>query len=125
MKRVILLAALFVSGCGSATPGVAATPVVLTEGSITVVHRTLAAGRVSLEIGNKGQYDHTLVVTTDAGVVVAATGLIAAGTTTNLDVDLAPGGYQFSCRIVAVDGDGAVVDHYQLGMKAEVRVRAG
>lgn len=88
-------------------------------------HSDLTAGRVVLDIENTGQYGHTLVVTTDAGAVVAATGLIAAGDATTLEVELSPGGYQFSCRIVATGGDGALLDHHQLGMKADVRVRSG
>ena len=125
MRRGVVLAVLLVSGCGAAAPAATSTGVVLTEGAITVGHSDLASGRVRLEIENSGQYDHTLVITTDAGVVIAATGLITAGDATALVVELSPGGYQFSCRIVATGEDGAVLDHYQLGMKADVRVRSG
>lgn len=125
MNRSLAVLVLVVSACGPAAPGASSTPVVLTEGAITVVHPSLASGRVSLEIDNVGQYGHTLVVTRDTGAVVAATGLIAPGTATTLEVDLAPGAYQFSCRIVATGPDGGVLDHYQLGMKAAVRVRTG
>jgi plastocyanin len=125
VKRALLLLVVSAAACGGSNPGVAATAVTLDEGSIIVAHSTLAGGRVTLDIGNVGEFGHTLVVTTDDGVVVAATGLVPAGTTATLEVDLAPGGYQFSCRIVSVGPDGALFDHHQMGMRANVTVRQG
>jgi len=122
MKRLALLFAM-VAACSGPTPGVSSTSVGLAEGSITIADPVLTAGTVSLDIVNTGQFGHTLVVTTDAGVVVAATGLVAPGDSAALEVTLAPGGYQFSCRIVSVGGDGQLLDHYQMGMRADVAVR--
>ena len=122
MRRVVGIF-LLLSACSQAAPGVAATEVELKEGSITVEHRVLAAGQVSLEIENYGKYPHTLVVTTESGMVLAATGLVPPGESVVLPVVLGPGGYQFSCRIVATAPDGSLLDHYQLGMMADVVVR--
>jgi uncharacterized cupredoxin-like copper-binding protein len=64
------------------------------------------------------------VVTDDDGVVLAATGLIGPGQGVTLTLDLVPGAYQFSCRLVA-SRDGQVFDHYQMGMVADVVVEMG
>ncbi len=122
MRRLAPWLAL-VAACSGPTPAVSSTAIGLTEGSITIADPVLAVGTVSLDIVNTGQFGHTLVVTTDAGVVVAATGLVAPGASATLDVTLAPGGYQFSCRIVSVGGDGELLDHYQMGMRADVEAR--
>lgn len=119
MRRAILAMALLVAACGSAAPATSATAVVLTEGHIAVDSVHLAAGAVTLDIANVGQFPHTLVVTDTAGAVLAATGLIAPGESATLVVDLVPGDYQFSCRIVSSAG-GEVFDHYQMGMVARV-----
>ena len=124
MKWVLLLVALL-AACGGAAPGATQDSVGLDDGSITLATASLAAGRVTLDITNVGEFGHTLVVTADDGVVVAATGLVLPGTATTLEVDLASGAYQFSCRIVSVSADGTLLDHYQLGMRADVRVREG
>ena len=38
------------------------------------------------------------------------------------EVDLAAGVYSFTCRIVAQDSEGALIDHFESGMHASVRV---
>jgi uncharacterized cupredoxin-like copper-binding protein len=123
MRPALLFLIVVAAACGGSTPWVAETAVTLDEGSLTLGTANLAAGQVTLDIHNVGEYGHTLVVTTDDGVVVAATGLVPPGTAATLEVDLVPGGYQFSCRIVSVGPDGALFDHYQMGMRADVTVR--
>ncbi len=125
MKRTCVALVLLLGSCGQEGPAVSATAVALTEGSITVASPRLIVGEVALQIANVGEFSHTLVVTDDAGVVVAASGLIAPGVTSTMDVLLLPGGYQFSCRIVSSGPDGAVFDHYQLGMRAHVAAEEG
>jgi small subunit ribosomal protein S19 len=61
-------------------------------------------------------------VTDSSGGVVAATPLVQPGETAALEVDLAPGRYSFTCRIVAEDPDGNIVDHYEAGMNTLVDV---
>ena len=70
-------------------------------------------------VKNKGR---TLEVTTNEGEVIAATDLIQPGHTTTLAVDLQPGTYQVSCRIVAENDEGQLIDHYELGMRHTVNV---
>jgi hypothetical protein len=62
------------------------------------------------------------VVTDSSGQVVAATDLVAPDENARLEVDLAAGVYSFTCRIVAQDSEGALIDHFESGMHASVRV---
>jgi uncharacterized cupredoxin-like copper-binding protein len=76
-----------------------------------------------IEVTNVGEFTHTLVITDSEGEVAAASGLIQPGETFHLDLDLAPGTYSFTCRIVAQDGDGNLIDHYEAGMNTMVEVQ--
>lgn len=76
-----------------------------------------------IEVTNIGEFTHTLVITDSEGEVAAASGLIQPGETFHLDIDLAPGTYSFTCRIVAQDGDGDLIDHYEAGMNTMVEVQ--
>lgn len=82
----------------------------------------MSAGKGSVNVSNSGSLPHTLVVTDSSGHVVAATDLIAPGDTTELALDLDPGTYSFTCRIVAQDPEGEIVDHFEAGMNATVSV---
>lgn len=84
---------------------------------------SLQAGPQSLEVVNSGGLPHTLVVTDSAGHVVAATDLIQSGGSAVLDVDLEDGRYTFTCRIVAENDSGDLVDHFEAGMMQTVSVR--
>jgi hypothetical protein len=84
----------------------------------------LSATSNAITVENHGEWSHTLVVTTEAGHVVAASGLIESGTSAMLDVSLEPGAYVFTCRIVAQDDEGGLSDHYQQGMSRHVIVEA-
>jgi hypothetical protein len=119
MKRLFFAVVVLAGSCASAPPLVSSSAVTLVEGAISVESPHFAAGEVTLQIGNAGEFSHTLVVTDDGGSVLAATGLIGPGEAATLTLDLVPGTYQFSCRIVA-SADGRVFDHYQMGMVARV-----
>lgn len=82
----------------------------------------LASGQSNLTVSNSGEFAHTLVIADRTGTVLAATGLIQPGETTELDVDLSNGQFQFTCRIVAQKPDGELVDHFEAGMSTIVRV---
>ncbi|HEU4917052.1 MAG TPA: hypothetical protein VFV13_10860 [Acidimicrobiia bacterium] len=84
----------------------------------------IPAGTDSITVENIGEWSHTLVVTTEDGLVVAASGLIESSAAITLDAPLAPGSYVFSCRIVAEDEDGGLSDHYERGMSHRVIVEA-
>ncbi len=121
MKRTIAALVLLAAACGTAAPTVSSSAVVLTEGHIAVDSTHFASGGVTLAISNAGEFAHTLVVTDEGGAVLAATGLIGPGEQLTLAVELVPGSYQFSCRIVS-SFEGQVFDHYQMGMVAQVEV---
>lgn len=120
MRRLGLATMVLVLACSGAP--VEQSQVELAEFWVTVEGEPLQAGTVDLQIENYGQYPHTLVVSTIDGSVLVATDLIMAGEQRQLQMDLAPGQYMFTCRIVNSDGQGGVIDHYQEGMSAIVEV---
>lgn len=83
---------------------------------------TLYSGASALRITNSGEFPHTLVVAREDGIVVSATDLLQPGESTQLALDLAPGTYQFTCRIVSQTPAGEIVDHFERGMSETVVV---
>lgn len=126
MKRLAVLVTLgliaLLPSCGGAKVASSEIGVDLADGSIQIGNDVWAAGPVDLTLQNGGQFGHTLVVARTDGTVVAATQLIPSGESTRLLIDLKPGRYQISCRIVSVTPDGQIFDHYELGMWANVEV---
>lgn len=120
MRRLLVGAVLVLAACHGAASDSAV--VSLTEGRIDVSNSILAAGDASLEVVNDGEFNHTLVVATADGRVVAATDVISSGESIDLDIELAPGDYEFTCRIVVQTGDGVTIDHYAEGMVSNVTV---
>ena len=122
MKRpmILIATALALAACsGSAAGG---SEFVLTEYDIDVPSAAFQAGTVALPIINAGEFGHTLVVTAEDGRAIAASETIAAEGAAELVLELAPGTYQVSCRIVVQLSDGTIVDHYQAGMVASFEV---
>lgn len=74
----------------------------------------------ALTVTNSGEFPHTLVITQDDGAVVFASDVVAPGETTMARLDLEPGEYELSCRLVAEKEDGDLVDHFEEGMHAEL-----
>ena len=121
MRRLILASVLLLMvGCSVETA--ADAHYVLREGAIDGPDRLSVSGEETLRVANTGEYSHTLVVTDDTGQVIAATGLVESGQQTSLQVDLEPGKYVFSCRIVSQDGEGNLIDHFEGGMHRTVSV---
>jgi hypothetical protein len=121
-SRIAVLVLLFLPGCGG--PGVAETTIELKEFSVSPAEDYLRAGIVDLSISNSGDFPHTLVVSSSSGTVVAGTSLIPPGGASSLSIELEPGAYTFTCRIVGESSSGEIIDHYQRGMVARVDVRA-
>lgn len=121
VTALVLLLGL-VGGCGSR--GVTNTAVEIGEFWISPEHRVLRTGVVELIVENYGEFPHTLVVSDASGTVIGATDLIGSEASTALTVDLMPGSYTFTCRIVKGLDDGTFVDHFQEGMTASVTVPA-
>ena len=109
------------AGCAGGSAS-AAAEVELGEFWVTPDHDVLSAGSVELTVENYGEFPHTMVVSDSTGVVIAATDLITPDAETTLNIDLLPGTYSFTCRIVNGLEDGTVLDHYQRGMVATVEV---
>jgi hypothetical protein len=89
---------------------------------ITPDVRVLQTGAIELDVENYGEFPHTLVVSDASGTVITASDLIAPEEEIALKLNLAPGVYMFSCRIVLALEDGTLVDHYQKGMAASIEV---
>jgi len=107
------------TGCDSG--GSADAAVELVEFTVSAPQR-LSADTDRLDIANVGEFAHTLVITDANGEVAAASGLIPPGETTYLDLDLDAGEYTFTCRMIAQDGEGNIIDHFEAGMHAGVVV---
>lgn len=123
MRRVLAASVILIAaGCTGGGAAVTSASVELYEPVIAPSADTFSAGEVSLAVTNTGRFAHTLVVTTDSGRVITATDLIQSGESVDLVVDLAPGTYQFTCRIVAQMDDGSLLDHYEAGMNTMVTV---
>lgn len=122
MRRMALgfVVAVLVA-CGGSAP-ISADRVALDEFTIESSGEPWKAGEIDLDVLNVGARTHTLIVTTVEGEVVASTGLIDPGTSHELDVDLGPGKYQLTCRIVVEGGDGQIFDHFEQGMRETVTV---
>ena len=114
----LLVAAFLLAGCGGAEPDHDLT---LGEFSILTRTPTIAAGTTSLSIENYGEFAHTVVISDESGTVLASTDLIQPGDEVSLPIDLAPGRYEFTCRIV-LETDSGIIDHYQEGMHATLTV---
>lgn len=119
MKRILAIGTLLIAAC-SATSSVS-DHYQLGEFFISGPS-ALSPGTSQISVENSGEFPHTLVVSTPNGSVVTATELVMPGETATLDLELAPGTYQFTCRIVGQGPDGELVDHYERGMHATVAV---
>lgn len=120
MRRLTVLA-LLLAACSGSVPQSTAT-FDLEEYEIYASASTLRAGPIEFDVENDGEFPHTFVVTAADGSVVGALDPIDPGIGGTLVLDLPPGTYQVSCRIVIQRPDGSIVDHYQEGMHAQVDV---
>lgn len=121
-RRWFLAGWLLVAACGIAP--VSVTSVNLSEFSIIPAVTKLEAGEIELTVHNSGEFPHTLVISRADGTVVAGTELIGPGEAANMAVTLTEGTYMFTCRIVGQTDTGELVDHYERGMAARMRVTA-
>jgi len=121
-KLLLLITLLGVAACQG--PSGSSAEIDLYEFEITPSLTSFDAGTVMLDVINEGEYGHTLVITDAGGHVLSAGGVIDPGQSSAVSIDLAEGVYFFTCRIVAQDDEGNVIDHYEQGMSAEVTVRA-
>ena len=96
--------------------------VTLEEFSIGLTESVWTAGPISLDVDNQGEFSHTVVVTSETGTVIETSPVLAPGDAATLELDLEPGTYHLTCRIVAETPDGDLVDHYEHGMHAAVVV---
>ncbi|MDX1469464.1 MAG: hypothetical protein R3258_08980 [Acidimicrobiia bacterium] len=120
MRRVATILGLvaLISACQPATDEALFE---LADGSISGPSRVVSDVN-TFTASNTGNLAHTMVVTANDGRVIAATDLIQPGETAALEVDLDPGMFQVSCRIVAQGDDGELMDHYELGMRLSLDV---
>jgi methionine-rich copper-binding protein CopC len=120
-RRLAAVVLILTAACSTQTASGAAD-YVLRESAIDGPSNLIGLGDTTLYVSNTGEYSHTLIVTDEEGEVMGATGLVESGEDTTLEVDLEPGTYVFSCRIVAEDDEGNLRDHYEQGMHRTVTV---
>jgi hypothetical protein len=121
MTRIRVTALILIALVGCSETGGGLSSYVLDEFSIDGPGR-LGDGIETVTIENGGEFPHTLVVTDETGNVMAATSLIQSGESTSLTLDLDPGMYSVTCRIVTQTPDGDIVDHFEAGMHATLEV---
>lgn len=120
MTKWFILTLILIGACGG-TPSVQGSPTVeLNEFSITA-DGVFEAGHNEITVHNEGNFSHTVVIADKNGTVIDVTGLIAAGESSVFSVDLDPGTYELSCRIVVQTDDGKLIDHYHEGMKTTIQ----
>ncbi len=112
---------ILAASCSTAATAGVGPAVDLREFSINAVG-PFESGVNEISVTNAGEFGHTLVIADTSGTVVDATPVIEGGETLLFTVDLEPGTYEFSCRIVVQVDDGTLVDHYHEGMTTTVTV---
>jgi plastocyanin len=118
MKRLFIVGLLILTSCTSnPEPGAELT---LSEFSIRSTASSIQAGTTSFVVENAGEFGHTVVVSDADGNVIGASDLIQSGESVTLDVELLPGRYEFTCRIVFQGEDGGLIDHYERGMHTTI-----
>ena len=122
--RAARLAAVLLVVAACSTVATSGAEYELSEGVVDGPNHLGLTAAKTIKIENYGEFTHTLVVTNDQGEVMGATDLIESGDETSLALDLKPGTYVFSCRIVAQDDEGNLIDHYELGMHRMVTVQS-
>lgn len=124
MRTRLAALAVLMSACVGAAATTGPPRVELSEFSI-VATGAFEPGRNDLVVLNRGEFAHTLVIADPTGHVVAASDVIPAGEQLDFPVELDPGDYQLSCRIVVETGEGDLVDHYAEGMLTDIAVAPG
>lgn len=119
LTLVTIAAALMLAACGAET--VSSIEIALSEFEINTSSDHLAAGPVDLSITNDGEETHVLVIEGADGRIVGGHGPVASGETVELQVELSPGHYLLTCRIVEIE-DGEMEDHAEIGMSKDLNV---
>jgi hypothetical protein len=122
MRRLIGLLILLTACAGIARSPEATVKVELDEFYLQAESVLWRAGRIEVAVLNDGAYPHTMVVTRADGHVLYATPVLASKESVSLRLNLDPGTYQLTCRLVLAADDGAIIDHYELGMSTAVTV---
>lgn len=121
MKKALVVLMILAASCGASASAETGPAIDLREFSISA-QGPFASGANQITVTNAGEFGHTLVIADTSGAVVDATPVIGPGETLQFVVDLKPGRYEFSCRIVVQVDDGSLVDHYHEGMTTTVNV---
>lgn len=122
MRRSILAFAIFwLASCSGTVTGPDGQ---VTLDEFSVLAPASIAGPTTLDVVNAGEMAHTVVVADETGRVVTSIDVIPPGESSSISIDLPPGFYDFTCRIVLELPDGTIGDHYGRGMEAIVEVAA-
>ncbi len=122
MRSMILglAAAVMLSACGGSPDLLPEHEVDLFEFGIQSKAEWTPTAPVT--VSNSGEFSHTLVITREDGGVVFASDVIGPGETATARLDLEPGEYELSCRLVAQTEGGDLIDHFEKGMHADLTI---
>lgn len=120
MRRLAPVVLLALAACQATA--VSHATMELSEFTISPSESTFEAGEVEVTVRNEGGFGHTLVVTDSDQKAVMAGDVLAPSEEATIQLDLPPGKYEFTCRIVSQSGSDEIVDHYEQGMLATVVV---
>lgn len=94
MRRLLALAALgMVVACSAPLTG---PDGMVTLSEFSVVAPASISGFTTVDLVNKGEMSHTLVVADAAGRVVTSSDVVGPGERGRLELDLLPGQYEFT-----------------------------
>ncbi len=125
MRRLIVSVLLAITACTQVAADSGRFDVTLRDFEIELGADTVTAGVVSFTVVNEGDDYHTLVVESiDHGAVLAAVPALAPGESATLTVELTPGRYFLTCRVVETEEDGVLEDHLDMGMVTVLTVEA-
>lgn len=121
MRHFLVALALLSTGCAPQLAPEEGVSVRLAEFRVEAAG-TFVAGSNLITVSNDGKFGHTLVVADRDGDVVAASPVVGPGDRIEFTLDLSPGIYELSCRMVIQTEEGRLVDHYEEGMIATIEV---
>ena len=98
---------------GSEAPSATVLQVTEVDFAIELPEGELPAGSYTIEVANEGSASHDLVIEDASGTDVAASEVLAPGTSGTVEVELSPGEYVFYC---------SVGNHRAMGMEVPVTV---
>jgi plastocyanin len=121
MKRLLIVALLVSGSAACSSTSMVQHDITLDEFSIVARSSTITGGATTIDVHNAGEFGHTVVIADRQGNVVRSTNIIGPGADEAVQIALAPGEYEITCRLV-IETESGLIDHYERGMHTVVTV---